>query len=123
MTTDERIEHDTEFFAECLAITRGAAKEYADPNNNFANFEDGAAFADMTREQNLAVLLHKHLRGIGNWLDGVKNQRDSIRGRIQDAVNYLVILDAMIITGAELPTKEEFQEYVQAVGQIVRDAK
>lgn len=73
-----------------------AQQEYAETDNVFKNFEETAVRLGLTREEVLYVFLDKHLRGIARWIRGVKDQRDSIEGRIIDSINYLILLYAMI---------------------------
>jgi len=80
---------------EATRVRRIALKEYARSENVFENFEDTAARLGITREEVAYVFLDKHIRGIASYIRGNKSQRDSIRGRIVDAINYLLILASM----------------------------
>jgi len=72
-------------------------KEYAhDTNNVFANFERVASNLSISKEKALLVYLLKHIDGICSHVDGYETQRDSIFGRLTDAIVYLCILWAMI---------------------------
>jgi len=89
-------------------------KEYAqDDSNVFANFErvakklgdpasrpdipkDDPVFSRMTRERVLLVYLLKHIDGICAHVEGHESQREDVRGRIKDALVYLMLLWAMI---------------------------
>ena len=72
-------------------------KEYAhDDTNVFANFERVASNLNVSREKVLLVYLLKHIDGICSHVDGYETQRDSIFGRLTDAIVYLCILWAMI---------------------------
>jgi len=42
------------------------------------------------------VYLLKHIDGITAYLNGHKSQREDVRGRIKDAIVYLMLLWAMI---------------------------
>ena len=77
--------------------TRDAGqKEYAqDVENVFANFERVANALDTTREKILMVYLLKHIDGISAYIKGHKSQRENVRGRITDAIVYLMLLWAM----------------------------
>ena len=86
-----------------LQQTRDAGqKEYAhDSNNVFANFERTAeklskSGKSIDREQVLMVFLLKHFDGITSYVDGHKSQREDVRGRIKDAIVYLMLLWGMI---------------------------
>ena len=77
--------------------TRDAGqKEYAqDAENVFANFERVANALDITREKILMVYLLKHIDGISAYTKGYTSQRERVRGRITDAIVYLMSLWAM----------------------------
>ena len=72
-------------------------KEYAhDTNYVFANFERVSSNLNISKEKALLVYLLKHIDGICSHVDGYETQRDSIFGRLTDAIVYLCILWAMI---------------------------
>ena len=72
-------------------------KEYAHDNNNvFDNFERVSSNLNISKEKALLVYLLKHIDGICSHVDGYETQRDSIFGRLTDAIVYLCILWAMI---------------------------
>tara|TARA_Y100000310_G_scaffold279298_1_gene298331 strand:+ start:125 stop:487 length:363 start_codon:yes stop_codon:yes gene_type:complete len=98
-----------------LQITRDAGqKEYAQNDDNvFANFErvakkignpasrpdiqkEDPVFSKITRERVLLVYLLKHIDGICAHVDGHESQREDVRGRIKDAMVYLMLLWGMI---------------------------
>ena len=83
-------------FQECRDLRQAGQAEYAhDPNNCLANFERGAESLGITREQVLMVLFLKHVDGIKAWVQGHRSQRESVKGRINDAIVYLTLLRAM----------------------------
>jgi hypothetical protein len=77
--------------------TRDAGqKEYAHERKNvFANFERIARTLDVSREKVLMTYLLKHIDGISAYIKGYKSQRESVKGRITDAIVYLMLLWAM----------------------------
>ena len=77
--------------------TRDAGqKEYAHGRDNvFANFERIARTLDVSREKVLMTYLLKHIDGISAYIKGYKSQRESVKGRITDAIVYLMLLWAM----------------------------
>lgn len=84
-------------FAECGKLREAGQKEYAhDDANALANFERIAANVGVTREQALLTYLQKHMDGIGAYVKGHKSQREDVRGRINDAIVYLVLLRCMV---------------------------
>ena len=94
------------FVQKCLAVTRKARKEYArETSNVFANFERVAKSLGLSREKVLLVYLLKHLDGIIAHVDGHTLQRESVEGRIVDAINYLLLLKGMLheVQSVEVP--------------------
>ena len=78
-------------------------KEYArNANNIFANFNRVGVSLNISKEKALLVYLLKHIDGICSHVDGYETQRDSIFGRLTDAIVYLCILWAMIEESTEV---------------------
>ena len=72
-------------------------KEYAHTEDNvFANFDRVGSLLSISSEKTLMVYLLKHIDGITAYLAGHKSQREDVRGRIKDAIVYLMLLWAMI---------------------------
>ena len=72
-------------------------KEYAhDVNNIFANFERVSGTLSVKREKVLMTYFLKHIDGIMAHIDGHKSQRESVYGRLTDAMVYLTLLWGMI---------------------------
>ena len=75
-------------------------KEYAHGKENvFANFERVGKAIDISPDKTLMVYLLKHIDGITAYISGHKSQREDVRGRIKDAIVYLMLLWAMIEEG------------------------
>ena len=71
-------------------------KEYArDESDVFANFKRVASYTGQTKESVLMTYLLKHIDGINAFISGHKSQRESVHGRITDAIVYLCLLWAM----------------------------
>lgn len=83
-------------FNECYELREAGQKEYAGGSNGLGNFERLALELSMSREKILWVYLKKHLDGIVSYMNGHKSQRENVRGRINDAIVYLVLLRAMV---------------------------
>ena len=72
-------------------------KEYAHETENvFANFDRVGSLLSISSEKTLMVYLLKHIDGITAHVKGHKSQREDVRGRIKDAIVYLMLLWAMI---------------------------
>ena len=80
-----------------LKTREDGQKEYArNINNVFANFQRVGKYVGIVQEQVLMVYLLKHIDGIMAYVNGHKSQRESIEGRITDAIVYLLLLRGMI---------------------------
>lgn len=77
--------------------SKGAA-EYANSDVNcFGNFDRLSATLGISPEQVLLVYLTKHMDGINSYVKGHKSQRESVKGRIVDAIVYLNLLYGMVL--------------------------
>ena len=89
-------------FDNVISIHKAGQKEYAmDEDNIFANFERIAEQTGFDKKWILWIYLMKHIDGIASYLKGHKSQREDVTGRLTDAIVYLCILWAMIITEEE----------------------
>ena len=71
-------------------------KEYAhDLDNVFANFERVSGSLSIKREKVLMTYFLKHIDGIMAHIDGHESQRESVYGRLTDAIVYLTLLWGM----------------------------
>lgn len=79
-----------------FALTRSKGREYANSDDQLANFKRLATRLGLTPAQVLMVYLTKHLDSIDSW---VKNPHqdlaEPIDGRIDDAILYLILLKAI----------------------------
>jgi hypothetical protein len=55
-----------------------------------------ASDVGIDRKVVLWTYLRKHIDGIASFLKGHKSQREDVRGRIKDAIAYLILLYGMI---------------------------
>lgn len=84
-------------FDECRGLREAGQREYARREENaLANFERVAERVGVSREKVLMVYLEKHMDGIHAWINGHRSQRESVKGRINDAIVYLTILRGMV---------------------------
>jgi len=71
-------------------------QEYSGKENRFRNFQDLGKELDMDQMKILWIYFSKHLDSIRSYLRGEYRGSEPIRGRIQDARNYLALLGGMI---------------------------
>lgn len=83
-----------------LLVVKGG--EYAGSEDRLANFKRGAALTGATPMQVLFIYLSKHYDSIATYIrddaTGTERRRsESIRGRVHDAINYLILLEGLIV--------------------------
>ena len=84
-------------FTEVTKVRDAGQEEYArDEENVFANFERVASFTEGTREKVLLTYMIKHIDGLCAYADGLKSQREDVRGRITDIIVYCCLFWAMV---------------------------
>lgn len=98
-TKDWMAEHQEKVFEVCRALRDAGQKEYAGGENAFGNFVRLAEELESTPEKVLWTYFAKHLDGIRAWMKGHRSQRESVHGRIRDAIVYLCLLDGMAEAG------------------------
>jgi len=87
------------FLKETLELSDTKRIEYTESNyddNVLWNFDNIANALNLEPEQVLAVYLSKHLSSLNNYLKTATTYAEPIEGRIQDIINYLLLLIAMI---------------------------
>lgn len=96
MTLDEMREVMDRVFEECHELRAAGQKEYSGGDNAFGNFERLSQRLGISSEQVLWVYATKHFDGIESYIRGHKSQRESVAGRIDDAIVYLCLLRGMV---------------------------
>ena len=82
-------------------------REYSRDTNALDNFDTSSEEAGITPLQAWAVFFRKHLNSILTYVrEGKSYSNEDISERITDCINYLVILQALIIREKELNNKE-----------------
>lgn len=90
-----------ETFQAASALLGVKGGEYAPGADRLANFKLASLRLDLLPEQVLLVYLDKHLQAIQHWVaDQVagtdRPRSEPITGRVLDAINYLILLTALI---------------------------
>ena len=86
-------------------------KEYAhDLKNIFANFERVSGTLSVKREKVLMTYFLKHIDGIMAHINGHESQRESVYGRLTDAIVYLLLLWGMIEEDKYHENKEDTEK-------------
>ena len=87
------------------------AKEYATEDNRFHNFDVAARILDCTPERTLQGMMLKHLVSIFDlveWADIDSNllTKEIIDEKIGDTINYLLLLEGLLLRRIETKYKE-----------------
>jgi|GEM_PF-2894518 len=79
-----------------MKILSSKGRDYSISTNAFDNFNRGSRMLGLDRKIVLWVYFMKHIDAISNFISKGKLESEPIQGRLDDARNYLDILDAMI---------------------------
>lgn len=115
-----------EFIKDVLHMRDTKGKEYAqDESDRFGNFNRLAERTKMPRERVWQVYFTKHLDSIESYIEHGRSFSDeNIRGRLVDAVTYLILLAGMLtetkMGSGYLPTHIKLDEEVAT--QIAQSA-
>ena len=74
----------------------GQKENAHDDGNVLAKFDRVGSQLSIAPEKTIMVYLLKHIDGITAYIAGHKSQREDVRGRIKDAIVYLMLLWAMV---------------------------
>ena len=96
MTQSEIEDITNDIFACCSSVLLDKGADYSDKDDRFRNFREAGARLGITQEQCLHVYLDKHLEAIATYCRNGKVESEPIKGRIIDAINYLIILAGMV---------------------------
>lgn len=94
--------HITSTMQKSLNTLTAKANEYARKDDMFHNFEVAAVLKGETREEALFGMMDKHLVSISDMVPNAKGySQETWQEKIGDAINYLLILSAMVKEYAE----------------------
>ena len=100
MTIEDRQTLASEIFAECLGLLKIKGEAYSGKEDSLANFKENGKKLDMSKYQIWAVYANKHIDSINNAIkynpEHPIDKSEGLTGRIVDAINYLVILNALL---------------------------
>ena len=87
-------------FEDCLQLLRDKGKAYSGDKDALANFKINAERMGLSKYQIWAVYFNKHIDSINNAVkdnpDKPADKTEGLSGRIVDAINYLIILKALL---------------------------
>ena len=87
---------EKDLLVECFRIMQTKGEAYSGVEDKLGNFKRVGKFLNLTPEQVWAVYFHKHLDALSAFLRGEYKDSESIKGRIQDLINYLFLLSGIL---------------------------
>lgn len=90
----------------CDQITKTKGVDYTKSSDDcLANFKEGSVFG-LTPLQTAGMFAKKHIDSIYNYIKtNGRSESEPIEGRIQDAINYLLFIQALIEEDKQNSTK------------------
>lgn len=101
-----------EFLDDCMEIMKSKGMAYSGTDDKFGNFKRVAKNLSMTPEQVWFVYFSKHFDSLSAYIRGEYSDSEPIKGRIMDMVNYLLLLNGLIVEG-EGEIEQEMQESLE----------
>ena len=98
-------------YAKCMEIMKSKGTAYSGLDDKLGNFKRVAKNLAMTPEQVWYVYFAKHVDALSAFLRGEYLDSEPIQGRIMDLINYLFLLNAILIEqgdeGEAVPNTED----------------
>lgn len=92
-----------ETFNECRDLLGLKGAEYAGSSDRLANFKRGAVLTGVSPQQVAFIYLSKHYDAIATFVrEGPVPGGEPIQGRLNDLINYCLLLRALIEEEAQL---------------------
>ena len=111
----------SEICESCIKILEDKGQDYSDADNDrLSNFKEVGNLLGVSAKEVWAVYFLKHIFAILTWASGKELQSESLRGRVEDAINYLVLGYALWIEENEQNIKQEGGETIE---KYISDAK
>jgi len=107
MNTNDFVKHVRERMARSMSVLDSKRKEYVYNDNPFQNFEEGVGMSVVnTREAVAYGYAVKHLQSIKGIIEnfeveGETPSKEVIMEKFGDAINYLIILEQMLLEHLE----------------------
>lgn len=86
-------------FSQCLALAKSKGADYTKGSlDALANFKEGGRSLAVPPEKVCWIFMNKHYQAITNYVrTGGQSESEPIDGRIDDLINYLVLLKGIIV--------------------------
>lgn len=100
MTVEDRQDLASDLLASCLILLRSKGEAYSGKEDVLANFKENGRKLGLSKYQIWAVYANKHIDSINNAIKDNPNKpvdkTEGLRGRVIDAINYLIILESLL---------------------------
>lgn len=100
MTLEDRQSLATDLLASCLLLLKDKGEAYSGKEDVLNNFKENGKKLGLSKYQIWAVYANKHIDSINNAIKYNPNKpidkTEGLRGRIIDAINYLIILESLL---------------------------
>ena len=97
MNKSEFLKIANEIFTDAIGVLDKANIDYANDDDALSNFKEAAEILGCYKYDVLLVYWFKHFKSITNHIKGKRGNREPIKGRFLDCINYLVLCYAMIV--------------------------
>ena len=99
---DEFLKVFDDIFKSCKDILNAKGHDYSDADNDrLSNFKDVANLMGIEAKQVWAVYFLKHIFAILTWTKGKELKSETLRGRAEDAINYMILGYALYLEEEE----------------------
>lgn len=85
-----------EILPPCMAIMKSKGEAYSGQEDKLGNFKRCAKLADVPTIKAWYIYFVKHFDALSAYIRGEYKDSESIEGRIQDLINYLFLLRAIL---------------------------
>lgn len=89
-----------DLFNKCLALLKSKGEAYSGNEDALSNFKMNGQRLGLSKYQIWSIYFNKHIDSINNAVkynpNHPEDKTEGLQGRIIDAINYLVILEALL---------------------------
>lgn len=116
MTNKDFYELMKNTFANCEGIARVKGEDYTKGSADaLANFKEGGKALNVDPKVVAWIFLNKHYQAITNFIrTNGQSQSEPIEGRIDDLINYLVLLKGIIVEQHQNTETERFYRQTES---------
>jgi len=103
-------------FEDCAKISKAKGLDYTKSSADaLANFKEGGKDVNIDPIKVCWIFMNKHYQAITNYVKtGGQSESEPIAERIKDLINYLVLLQGLIIESEQADAIEELNKAMQA---------